>query len=1049
MMMNVRDTSPSRLLTCLAAAVVTAGGCVGSAAGRPDGGRASGGSDGGSAGGAAGSSANPDAGGAETGGNRDGGGPGTNGGSGGFGSGGSNSGGSGGLGGAGGVGGTDRVGGTGGGTSTGGAGGQSASGGASGAGGISGSGGMNVSGGGVGGVVDPHSTGPFVSPPGPLFLDVAAASNPVMPSGRLFYEVTISNVSAQVVNGVSLSLLLPASLQFNGAIDANPDSPCFNNACSANTRANWTIGTLGPGSSQTITINAQVIAAAVTDGDTISSSFTAMATGVSPVTVDKVVQVLARPQAQLTFGTTTNPVTPAGDISYDIDVGQVGTVPLSGTTLRVLLPAGLIVDDISDGGAQAAATPGEIDWNIGTVGVGETLHRSIRVTGNGTARAGSILAARAIMAYAGTDPNPTAEFSVAVVGAPQALTVAWDVAGTPVAPGGRLLHTMTIGNVSTRAVSGLAIVLRLPGTMRFNGAEDALPDANCFNNDCAANTEAVWSLGALEAGASTTVAFNGIVSLSGAPDGTLVSTHLTLAATGVPAFNLVKTAPVFGASQAQLAFSTAANPVLPNGTYTYDLDVGHFGATTLTGTALRAYIPTNLAVVAVSDGGTQTAPGRIDWDLGSLAVGSSVHRTLRVTADGSVAAGGFLQAHVVLTHEGGLQIDGAADYSVAVAPAAQPLLVDLGVASSPGLPAGRLLYTMTISNISLQPVTGVSLTLPVPAGLLFNGAGDAEPNAGCFNNNCAANIEAPWSLGTIAAGASVSIAVNAQVLSPTLRDGNLVPARVTVTAAGLDPSIVARTVAIYGEPRAELAFGTATNPVVAGGTFTYVLDVGQIGATPLTGTTLRVFLPPGVTIGSISDGGTQAGSAEVDWALGTVAVGAALRRTLEVTVSAVLVPGWQLAAHAALTYDGGLEIDAASDETVSVVGSPVALSAILTATPETVRAATRLRYNLAVTNVTARPVDGISVLLRVPANLQFNGVTDASPASGCFNANCATGVESFWNVGTLAAGITQSISVNAQVASTVLGGTLLPATFKVTSTGQATPVLIQTTVPVQ
>lgn len=926
-----------------------------------------------------------------------------------------------------------------------GAGGSAGTSGGAGAGGSAGTSG----GAGAGGVAStPGSTGAFVPAAGPLVLDVATASNPVTPSGRLFYEVTVSNVSAQAVSGVTLSVLLPASLQFNGATDANPDASCFNNNCAASTRPSWALGALAPGATQIVTVNAQVITSAVTDGDAIASSFTLMGTGTSLLTVNKAVQVFSKPQAQLTFGTTTNPMTPAGDVTYDIDVGQIGTVPLTGVALHVFLPPGLIVGAVSDGGTQSLSSPGEIDWAIGGIDVGKSLHRSVHVTGDGTAPAGSILPARAILGYDGTDPSPSAEFSLSVIGAPQPLILAWDVTGAPAAPTGRLLQTLTIGNVSTRSVSGVSLLLRLPAGLQFNGAGDADPDANCFNNACAPNTEVVWTVGTIAAGASVTIAINTQVIAAAAPDGTLLSSYLVLGATGLEPFNVRKTTPVYGESQARLAFGSATNPVTSTGTFTYDLDIGHTGATTLTGTALRAFIPAGLTVISMSNGGVETTPGEIDWDVGSLAVGASVHRTLQVMANGTVPAGGAFQARAILSHDGGLETDGTADYTVPLVAAAQSLLVDVGVASGPALSGGRLLYTMTVSNVSMQDVLGVSIMFPVPEGLQFNGAGDADPDGNCFNNACNSDVEATWSLGTVAAGAGVSIAVDMSVAT-TVVDGTLFSARPTFRATGLNPIIVTKTVAAFGEPKAQLAIGTATNPVVPGGAFAYSLDIGQIGATPLTGTTLRVFLPPGVTATTVSDGGTAASTGEVDWSLGTVAVGAAIHRSVQVTSDSSLPAGAQLAAHATLSYDGGLEVDETSDETVSAVGLTPALAVTIMATPNPTTHGTRLLYTLGITNVSARPVDGITVLLPVPATLQFNGSSDASPAAGCFNNACNPNVEAPWNLGSLGAGISQAITINTLVAQTVLSGVLIPAAFKVTATGLDAPIIIQTTVAAQ
>jgi hypothetical protein len=236
---------------------------------------------------------------------------------------------------------------------------------------------------------------------------------------------------------------------------------------------------------------------------------------------------------------------------------------------------------------------------------------------------------------------------------------------------------------------------------------------------------------------------------------------------------------------------------------------------------------------------------------------------------------------------------------------------------------------------------------------------------------------------------------------------------------------------------------------VPGGAFTYNLDIGQIGATPLTGTTLRMFLPPAVTATNVSDGGTLVSPGEVDWSIGTVAVGATIHRTVQVLSDSMLPAGAQLAAHATLAYDGGLEVDETSDETVSAVGSTPGLAVTIMATPNPTTHGARLLYTLGITNVSARPVDGINVLLPVPATLQFNGSVDASPAAGCFNNACNSNVEAPWNVGTLAAGISQAITINTLVAQTVLSGVLIPAVFKVTGTGLDAPIIIQTTVAAQ
>ena len=77
--------------------------------------------------------------------------------------------------------------------------------------------------------------------------------------------------------------------------------------------------------------------------------------------------------------------------------------------------------------------------------------------------------------------------------------------------------------------------------------------------------------------------------------------------------------------------------------------------------------------------------------------------------------------------------------------------------------------------------------------------------------------------------------------------------------------------------------------------------------------------------------------------------------------------------------------------------------------------------------------------LRTPNVLQFNYVNDADPnSSGC--STCTNGGEAAWNIGSMAAGASQIITINPQVLSTVLQGTLIPSPFTLNATGLLAPI---------
>ena len=90
------------------------------------------------------------------------------------------------------------------------------------------------------------------------------------------------------------------------------------------------------------------------------------------------------------------------------------------------------------------------------------------------------------------------------------------------------------------------------------------------------------------------------------------------------------------------------------------------------------------------------------------------------------------------------------------------------------------------------------------------------------------------------------------------------------------------------------------------------------------------------------------------------------------------------------------------------------------------------------------------MFLRVPIGLQFNYVNDADPdVTGNCNgsATCGPGTEAFWSLGTMAAGATQIITINPQVLTSLLAGSLIQTPFWLSATGLDAPILLPIVVP--
>jgi len=613
----------------------------------------------------------------------------------------------------------------------------------------------------------------------------------------------------------------------------------------------------------------------------------------------------------------------------------------------------------------------------------------------------------------------------------------------PVAAGSRLLYTGTIGNISNVSVAGVTLSWLLPTGVQFHYATDSNPDASTVTN-FTAGSQATWNLGSLAAGSMRTVTIN-VQVLTSLGDGASVSALFKLAATGVNPATFTKTVQIYAGSSAQLSTGTTVNPVVPGQKFTLDVDVGQIGVSGLTNVALQTTVSPGLTVVSISGGGTQTSLGVVSWSVGALGVGLATHRSVDLMVDSNVPAGAVLTTRTTLAYDGGLAVDAAADYAIRVIGAAPFLNLAVASTPNPAVPGARLAYTATITNTSTRAIDGVVFLLRGPTGLQFHYANDTLPNANTVSN-FTAGTEAFWSVGTIPAGHSRTVFINEQVLANTLGNGNLVRSDFQIWATGIDVIDDVRTAQIYASPAAQLALGATANPVTNAQAFSYTLDVGQIGSTPLANAQLKLWLPQGLAVGVIGGGGAQDASGAVVWNIGTVPVGTNGHYTVAVTGSGTAVAGTILHARAALTYDGGAEVDVSTEYSIPVVAAPQGMTMTVTASPNPAVPGSRLLYTVTVTNTTARSVDGVTLWLLVPVGLQFHYANDADPNASTVS-NFIAGSQASWNLGTMAAGASQIVTINAQVLTSLLGGSLIPSHFWLSATGLDAPLLIPVTVP--
>ena len=862
-----------------------------------------------------------------------------------------------------------------------------------------------------------------------LLVDISA-NDPVSSGGRAQYTLTVNNASLSPVYNTWVSYHVPEGIEFHGSTDTHPNVGC-GSACVEGEDASWSLGTLAAGESQTILLNARVLGN-VPDASVISASVTATSSSlVDNVELVKELRVNNSPMSQLALSASHDPVQAGEVFTLTLDIGNIGAGSLNNLELRALLPDGLSAESISDGGSVEGVT-GDVVWSLSSLAIEETAQRKVTLRVAEDMPPSRILSLVAELRHdAGLELDVVAEHALTVVAEPSRLRLDLVAASAPVSAGERAAYEFTLSNVSSLPVNNVWLFHRVPSGLAFDGIADAQPDTTC-GSSCTEDKEAFWNLGTLAAGEKETISLNVDV-LAGVSDGSLINSSVLVTSSDVlDSIHQIKTLWVNNNPVSQLALSASVDPVQVGAEFTLNVDIGNTSLAALNNLELRAQIPTGVTVSSISDGGVQDGgTGEIVWTLSSLAAETAAQRQVTLNAPTDAIPGQLLPFSAELRHDGGPALDAVAENTLSVEGDASPLQLDVAVASTPVMAGGRALYALTVSNVSLLTMDNVILLYRVPAGIEFHGVNDSAPDTSC-GTSCIESEEAVWELGNLASGESRTIIVNANVLEDVL-GGSLISTTVSVSANHLTEDVSQEvTLQVDNDSVSHLLLSASQDPVQAGDALTVSLDISNTGTESLNNLELRVQLPTGATVNTISDGGSQDGESVV-WTLPQLTSLDAARREVSLNVPMNVIAGQALPLTAELRYDGGLAVDKVAEHAVTVMEDESPLSLILNAAPNPVPQTDEvLTYTLTVSNESLMAVNNVLVLFRVPPGIEFNPFADVVPIATC-ESPCSEADEVVWNLGSLAAGENTEITIDASLLETNTQGMLMPASVTITA----------------
>jgi uncharacterized repeat protein (TIGR01451 family) len=620
-------------------------------------------------------------------------------------------------------------------------------------------------------------------------------------------------------------------------------------------------------------------------------------------------------------------------------------------------------------------------------------------------------------------------FAVAVVAASPAaaqLTLAIEANPGVAQPGEQLEIRITVSNQTPLDVGGVVLNLPLPaGLDNFNTVSAEPPATGCNqivnNGVCQSGETLIWGFGTIEAGES--------VSASVAPT-------VSAGALGPIAFNPVLNVPALPASatvmvNAALALDVslheAADPVAASGELVYTLHFGNRSTITASpGALLRLPLPAGTVFVGASDGGALNG-SNVEWALGTLQPGQSGTRSVTLETSALLVDGALLLANAELSD---LSAQVAQARAVTEVDAVEPLALALSVNPDPAAVGEQLEIELTVSNRSASPLATVTLVLrwPQQTAPLFMAQATGAPS-GCtqvvFNSTCTPSEFTLWTVGTLEPGQSATFSVSANVAAAP--DGALIDFAASALSSNLDDRAEAtRAIAVDSTSALDVGLHEAAEPVPPGDDVVYTLHFGNRSTTTAApGAVLRLPLPAGTAFVGASDGGALNGST-VEWSLGTLQPGQSGTRSVTLESDAGLPDGTLLETEATLS-DTSLPPQLARARELTELDALEALELSMALGPDPAAVGEQLDIELTVSNRSAASFGVVTVVLRWPQQIDplFTTQGTSSPG-GCSqvanDGKCAAGEYASWNLGTLSAGQSITLSYSADLAAAPDGG---------------------------
>lgn len=904
-------------------------------------------------------------------------------------------------------------------------------------------------------------------------------SQPSMATGgNATFTVTIANATGSAITLSRIDDPLPTGFSYQSTTTFTNGGVAVAGYTAPTASATGTVSWV-PSAPLTVANNAVVVVGFVAQASTVAGNYnnTASAeTSYGTLTSSPVALQVDAARLSLTKTPSRYNINPDGttQLTYTLRYANDSAVTVTAATISDALPADVTYVGCT-GGTACSNASGTVGWSLGSLAGGASGDVTVTVTVNTSYASTSLVNSATVSATApdGSPVSASGSTTVAVNAPAPAFTLSKSANAVRVAPGGSITWTLSYHNYGTGPASGVVVTDTLPAGTTFS---------SCTGGCTQSAGVATWTLGTVAAGASASLTMTTAVSSSTPftfPNPVHNSAKLVWSgnATGVSAAADVG---ITGASCSAVYYfhgPTTSRTATLTQPASGDANISEQpGTTTLVfpGVAPAGGIDAagktlTISFFMASSTGNATFQVTLynvtrDQAIASSAAqgvsnssGSPVLQTFTVTvpAGTTIAAGEQLEWRFTLGGSGQLPTFwyNSATYNSrsSICDASAPANITLSkVVDQPNVSSvpSNVQYTLVFTNTGGTDASAVTLQDALPANVAMTGAtlNNAAVNLGStpYGNPYTFSVNSTTGTsGVVKAGESGTLVIQA-ALSGAASGTVTNNASVAVggsTAANASASIVVGSLTAGGSPALSLSKAADKTSIIAGGAVTYTLTLVNTGQAAATSVAVSDVLPvrPYFAYGSCtaSVGSCAQSGGTMTWTVGTLAAGAAATATVTMNAATSGVPaGATLLNNLATATDasyctGGNPPASCTSNTVAVSlsGNPI-LALAKAAAPTTAEPGDMVTYTLVVTNSGSSGASAVVVEDPVPANMAFAQVTGAGPGSASFDA---LGNRVVFQVGSLAAGASATLSFQAMVQALAAGNTSIVNTASVSA----------------